>query len=119
MSLIIETILKYWVGYLCGIIAALFAMLYRKILMLKKAEEEREQKRENEHKAMCEAIVAMMRDRIFQACRYHLKNGTVSTSELEVLNSMYQSYHALGGDTIATTLVERVNKLKIMIEDIH
>jgi len=65
------------------------------------------------------AMVALMRDRIFQACRYHLKNGQITTNDLEVLNALYDSYHALGGDTIATELVKRVNKLKIMIEDTH
>ena len=65
------------------------------------------------------AMVALMRDRIFQACRYHLKNGFITTNDLEVLNALYDSYHALGGDTIATELVKRVNKLKITIEDIH
>lgn len=65
------------------------------------------------------AMVALMRDRIFESCKYHLKNGAITTNDLEVLNALYDSYHALGGDTIATELVKRVNQLKIMIEDIH
>ena len=119
MHSLIEWVAKYWVNWLYSIMAALIGILYRKVVALKKEAETREQEREKQNKALCDAMVALMRDRIFQSCRYHLKNGFVTTNDLEVLNALYNSYHALGGDTVATTLVERVNKLKIMIEDIH
>lgn len=119
MPPVIEWITKYWVNWVCGIIAALIGILYRKVVALKKEAEDRQIEEKKNSKALQDAMVALMRDRIFQSCRYHLKNGFVTTGDLEVLNAMYDSYHKLGGDTIATTLVERVNKLKIMIEDIH
>ncbi len=68
---------------------------------------------------MKEAMKALMRDRILQACRYHFKNGCITTVDLQVLNALYESYHDLGGDGLVTELVKRVNKLKIVIEEAH
>ena len=102
-----------------GILAGLIALVYRRVLLIKKSAEDKKKEDEKQNKALCDAMVALMRDRIFQACRYHLKNGYVTTGDLEVLNALYDSYHTLGGDTIATKLVERVNNLKIMIDELH
>ncbi len=97
----------------------LIALLYKRLLTLKKQADEREKADEKRSKAIENAMVAMMRDRIFQACRYHMNNGFVTTGDLEVLNAMYESYHDLGGDQIATELVHRVNKLDIKVDPIH
>lgn len=97
----------------------LIALLYKRLLTLKKQADEREKADEKRSKALENAMVAMMRDRIFQACRYHMSNGFITTGDLEVLNAMYESYHDLGGDQIATELVHRVNKLDIKVDPIH
>ena len=97
----------------------LIALLYKRLLTLKKQADEREKADEKRSKALENAMVAMMRDRNFQACRYHMNNGFVTTGDLEVLNAMYESYHDLGGDQIATELVHRVNKLDIKVDPIH
>lgn len=97
----------------------LIALLYKRLLTLKKQADEREKADEKRSKALENAMVAMMRDRIFQACRYHMNNGFITTGDLEVLNAMYESYHDLGGDQIATELVHRVNKLDIKVDPIH
>lgn len=97
----------------------LVALLYKRLLTLKKQADEREKADEKRSKALENAMVAMMRDRIFQACRYHMNNGFITTGDLEVLNAMYESYHDLGGDQIATELVHRVNKLDIKVDPIH
>ena len=119
MQLIIDLAIKYWTNFVFGIFAALLGLVYRRVLTIKKEAEEQRKKEDARAKAMQDAMVALMRDRIFQACRYHLKNGQITTNDLEVLNALYESYHELGGDTIATELVKRVGKLKIVIEDIH
>lgn len=97
----------------------LVALLYKRLLTLKKQADEREKADEKRSKALENAMVAMMRDRIFQTCRYHMNNGFITTGDLEVLNAMYESYHDLGGDQIATELVHRVNKLDIKVDPIH
>lgn len=97
----------------------LITLLYKRLLTLKEQADEREKADEKRSKALENAMVAMMRDRIFQACRYHMNNGFITTGDLEVLNAMYESYHDLGGDQIATELVHRVNKLDIKVDPIH
>lgn len=119
MNWILEAIIKFWLQWALGLLAGLIGLVYRRVLLIKKKEDEREKETEKQNKAMRDAMVSLLRDRIFQSCRLHLKNGEVATTDLEVLNALYQAYHALGGDSLATTLVERVNKLKIIIEDVH
>lgn len=119
MQMVIDVVLRYWVGWLNSILAALIALMYRRVIAIKKQQEANEKENKKKDDAICDALVALMRDRIFQACRYHLKDGYVKTGDLEVLNALYESYHTLGGDTIATKLVERVNNLKIMIDELH
>lgn len=68
---------------------------------------------------MCEAMKALMRERIFQSCRHHLKDGFVTTGDLEVLDALYASYHTLGGNSIAAELVQRVHQLEIRVEAIY
>lgn len=53
------------------------------------------------------AILAIMYDRIFQACQYHLKEKSISTPELKNLEHLYENYHNLGGNGTGTELYKR------------
>lgn len=119
MQALLDAAVKYYLNWFFGIIAALIALLYRRVLALKKQSEERQRQEDKQDLAMREAMIALMRDRIFQSCRYHMKNNYINTGDLEVLNALYKSYHDLGGDTIATELVKRVNGLEIRVDNIH
>lgn len=117
--MVAEWIAKYWVGWLNSLLAALIALLYRRVVALKKEAEARRKEEEKNSKALQDAMVALMRDRIRQSCRYHLRNGFVSTEDLDTLTDLYNAYHALGGNSTTTEVFGRVKALPINIEELH
>ena len=71
---------------------------------------------------MKEAIVSLMRDRIFQSCRYYLEKKRITTSELRVLTELNDTYHALGGDGVVTELMKTVNDrsvVELVVDKLH
>lgn len=92
--------------------AAAIINLYRKFSSMRKEELER-------NKAMQEAMIAILRDRIYQSCNYHLTNGYISTTDLEILTPMFTSYEKLGGNGVVKKLKARVDTLKIIVEEAH
>lgn len=53
------------------------------------------------------ALLAIMYDRLFQACQQHLERGSISTPELKNLEHLYVNYHQLGGNGTGTELYHR------------
>lgn len=119
MHLIYETIVKFWLQWALGLLASLLALVYRRVLAIKKQSDERCKQEKEENGAMKVAMVALMRDRIRQSCRYHLKNEYITADDLDVLNQLYEAYHSLGGNSTTTELVNRTRQLPIYVEKIH
>lgn len=65
----------------------------------------------NRNKALELGVQALLRDRIIQAHRYHMRQGYCPVHERENLNQMYEQYHNLHGNGIATGLVNEVLEL--------
>lgn len=86
--------------------------LYRKLRSMHKEEVE-------QNKAMRDAMLAILRDRIFQSCNFHIQNKYITTSDLDVLNGLFTSYEKLGGNGVVAKLRVRIDKLEIRVEDIH
>ncbi len=103
-----------------GVIGLYFRRYERKQEQLEKARIEREQERyarEQERLArMClteEALVAILRDRIIQSCRFFIKQGSVPAFERESIERMYNAYHGLGGNDIASDIYHQMCKLPL------
>ena len=47
------------------------------------------------YKALLDGVLAILHDRIYQACQYYIKQGSIDTSGLKNLEYLYKSYHAL------------------------
>ena len=78
---------------------------------LKKHEEKRElvekQRLDEIHvreKAITDALRALCHDRILQIYKGYKSSGTISTTDLETATSLYNAYHALGGNGTLTAL---------------
>lgn len=119
MHWIIEIIVKYWLQWALGLLASLLGLVYRRVLAIKKQSDERCKQEKEENDAMKIAVVAIMRDRIRQSCRYHLKNEYIPADDLDVLNQLNDAYHSLGGNSTTTELVSRTRQLPIYVEKIH
>ena len=69
------------------------------------------------YKALLDGVLAILHDRIYQACQYYIKQGSIDTGGLKNLEYLYKSYHALGGNGTGTELYNRAKALPIKQED--
>ena len=65
------------------------------------------------YKALLDGVLAILHDRIYQACQHYLAQGYVDMAGLKNVEYLYRSYHALGGNGTGTELYNRVKALPI------
>lgn len=102
----LDTILKYWVEWICAGITAGIVWLGRKLW-------NRQKKAEMRQLAVEEGMQALLRDRIVQAYYHYAEKGWVTLHGLESVNVMYEKYHNLGGNGTVTKLVQDLRKLEV------
>lgn len=86
-----EIITKYWVEWLCGIMATALLASWRWARKKFAA-----QKKEND--AMKEGIKAILHDRIWQAHRFYMAQGWCPLDDKKNVEYLYKPYAALGGN---------------------
>jgi len=59
------------------------------------------------------ALMSLVRDRLYQSCKYFISEGEISTDDLQNLTVLYEGYTKLGGNGTCKELYERVLELKI------
>lgn len=98
----LEFIMKYWIELFFSGVIALFGAGYRKITMKLKEQEK-----------MKEGILAILHDRLYQACRFYLAQEHIDVDSMKNIEYLYTSYHDLGGNGTGTELYNRVKALPI------
>ncbi len=73
-------------------------------------------KKVTEYKTIKDGLLAIMHDRLYQACTYYSQQGWINASGLKNLEYLYQSYHALGGNGTGTELYNRAKALPSAIK---
>lgn len=63
--------------------------------------------------AIKEGLLAILHDRLYQACQHFMAQGSIDASGLKNLEYLYKSYHALGGNGTGTELYNRAKALPI------
>lgn len=101
-----EWVIKYWVEWAFGIIAALLGMAYRSIAKWRKV-------KTAEDAAIRAGVVALLHDSLYNSCYTALTRGYVEPQERGNIEMVYRAYHDLGGNGSGTALWERVQTLKI------
>lgn len=105
-----EFIIKYWLEVVFGLATSFLAVAYR--LLSKKF------KRHNsEHDLLKDGLLAILHDRIYQACEFNLQRGYCSIEEKKNIEYLYNSYHALGGNGTGTEIYNRVQSLPIKTKE--
>ena len=99
-------IVKYWAQWLFGIVAAGLTAAYRNLSKKIKTQKE-------ENKAIKEGLLAILHDRLYQACTHYIEIGHIDLSALKNVEYLYKSYHALGGNGTGTELYTRAKALPI------
>lgn len=90
-----EFIIQYWAEWAFGLLSAAVVAAAVK------------------HKALLDGVLAILHDRIYQACQFYLAQGYVDMAGLKNVEYLYRSYHALGGNGTGTELYNRVKALPI------
>lgn len=78
---------------------------------------EAERARREEYSALKDGIKAILRDRVIQADIHFSRTGEISLQDKENVQMMYEAYHDLGGNDIATASYKRVIALPISQEE--
>lgn len=97
-----DFIIKYWIQILFSGILAVLSYGYKKIAAKLKEQEK-----------MKEGILAILHDRLYQACRFYLAQGFIDVDSMKNVEYLYTSYHDLGGNGTGTELYNRVKALPI------
>lgn len=105
-SYIMQHIGELIFGGISGALAAAYRSLAKRI---KEQEAERE--------AVKEGLLAILHDRLYQACQYYIKQGYIDVAGLKNLEYLYSRYHTLGGNGTGTELYNRVKALPIKQEN--
>ena len=102
----VELIVKYWVEWLCGVVASVLMYGFKQLHKRQKLAEQRQ-------KATERGIQALLRDRIVQAYYHYSERGWITLHGLENVEAMYLEYHNLGGNGTVTKLVEDIRTLEV------
>ena len=102
----LEFIVKYWAQWLFGIVAAGLTAAYRNLSKKIKAQKE-------ENKAIKNGLLAILHDRLYQACTHYFEKGYIDLPGLKNIEYLYKRYQALGGNGTGTELYTRAKALPI------
>ena len=107
---ILEYIQSNWVTWFFAALSAVLGIAYKTSLnKLKRWKAEQD--------ALKNGVMAMLYDRLYQGCKFHIKNKEIDDDELKNMETLYLAYHALGGNGTGTELYERVKKLPLKGDD--
>lgn len=57
-------------------------------------------------------VLALLHDRVYQACKHHIDAGEISVEDLRNLEHLYRAYAGMGGNGTCKELYERVCDLE-------
>lgn len=105
----IDFIIKYWIELILTLITSGSAWILKKVYADFKSER-------TEQNILKSGMVALLHDSLFRNCEQYIKRGEITVNELENLETLYASYHALGGNGTGTALYEKCKLLGIKAE---
>lgn len=104
MNEIIQYIGTNWVAWLFAGVLGAMGILQRRAI--KKMEADR-----RKNIALYDGMQALLRDRIIQAYNHYQDKGYCPIYGKENVKRMYDAYHALGGNDVATELKNKLMKM--------
>ena len=99
-----EWITKYWVEWLFGLFAAGITLAVRGV-------SGRLKKQQTENQALRDGMRSLLRAQIISSCERAMHDGWCGTRLSDTINDLYNSYHALGGNGVVTSVVEQTMRL--------
>ncbi len=102
---LVDFILKYWIQELFALVIAVITWLWRALL-----------RRKQENDEIKEGMMALLHDRIYQACSFFLKRGWCSLEDRSNLEYLYTPYKAIGGNGTGESLYKKCLELPLTAE---
>lgn len=102
----INFITEYWLGFLFGGITTGFGVFIKYVLGKRKQQEK-------EQKTIKDGLLAILHDRLYQCCMYHIRKKEIDKDDMKNVEYIYSSYHELGGNGTGTELYNRVKALPL------
>lgn len=102
-----DFIIKYWLQTLFSGFLFVLVGVGRRLWRRAKKEWAEQQNIKN-------GMLAILHDRLYNACQYYIHAGELTISELENIKYLYDSYSILGGNGTCTELYNRCCKLRIL-----
>lgn len=91
-----DFIVRYWVQEVMAAITAAMAFLLKRVYAWK-----------NEQELVKQGVLAILHDRLYQACQFYLKRGYCTLEDRDNLDYMFRPYKALGGNGTGEELYNR------------
>lgn len=112
-----DFIRQYWLQTLfTAMVSGLTISVRHLYNKLKKDREDRElrfEEESKEQKLIKEGVLAILHDRLYQSCQFHIHKKSITVADLDNLEYLYRSYHDLGGNGTGTELYNRCKRLPI------
>ena len=99
-TMILQYIATHWVAWLFAAISAILSAAYRKLSKQLKMEQVKAQ-------SINAAVLALLHDRLYQACQFYLKRKYCTVDDRDNLEYMFKPYKALGGNGTGEELYNR------------
>jgi hypothetical protein len=96
----------YWIQELFALIIAVITWLWRALL-----------RRKQENDEIKEGMMALLHDRIYQACSFFIARGWCSPEDRSNLEYLYKPYKALGGNGTGESLYHKCMELPISADE--
>lgn len=91
-----DFIVKYWIQELLAAIVAAMGFLANKVRVWKQKQD-----------LVTAGVLALLHDRLYQACQFYLKRGYCTLEDRDNLEYMFRPYKALGGNGTGEELYNR------------
>ena len=99
-----DIIVRYWIEFILGIMAAGCVALYRRL-------EAKIYKQVNDQKALKEGMLALLRSGIINSYDKYIKREWIPIYAMENVLALYEAYHSLGGNGAIDKLIEELKEL--------
>lgn len=106
--------LPYALNILCSVVLILISHKVNKGLA--KSDKEREEK-EKKEQAMADGIQSLLRESIVNNYNKYHDKGSCPIYAKESIKKVYKSYHALGGNDVATELYNKLLKMPEEVDE--
>ena len=99
-----EWITKYWVEWVFGLIVAALTVVVRTLSA-------RIKKQQTENQALRDGMRSLLKAQIVEQCKRALKDGWCGPELRDMINDLYGSYNALGGNGTTASMVAQTMEL--------